>query len=269
MLLVAPLLLLLVLAFYLPIVLFLGRSVLEPSLTFDNFARIVDRPVYTTVLVRTFRTATVVAAGTVLLGYPIAYFMSTLRGWRLVLVSLIVILPMWVSVLVRTYAWTAVLGRNGIANNLITDLGLSEKPLKLLGTEFAVWLAMIHILMPLMVLPIYSSLRNIPRELGPAAQSLGANWRAVLWHVILPLSMPGVAAGIVLVFISSLGYFITPLLLGGPSQMMISTLISTQATKLLDWPFASALAAVLLLVTLAIVFVFNRVLRLDRVLGNA
>jgi mannopine transport system permease protein len=269
LLLVAPLLLLLGFAFYLPIVQFLSRSVLEPAPTLDNFVRIIDRPVYTTVALRTFRTATIVAAGTLLLGYPIAYLMSTLHGWRLAIVSMIVVLPMWVSVLVRTYAWTAILGRNGIANQILTGLGLSETPIKLLGTEFAVWIAMVHILMPLMVLPIFSSLRGIPRELPPAAQSLGATWPAVLRHVIVPLSMPGVAAGVVLVFISSLGYFITPMLLGGPSQMMIATLISTQATKLLDWPFAAALSGVLLLVTLVLFLLFNRVLRLDKVLGNA
>jgi mannopine transport system permease protein len=171
-------------------------------------------------------------------------------------------------VLVRTYAWTVIMGRNGTINQVLQGLGITDAPVKILNTEVAVWIAMVHILLPMMVLPIYSSLRNIPPDLAQSAQSLGASWISVLRHIIIPLSMPGVAAGMVLVFIISLGYFITPMLLGGPTSMMIATLISQQATKLLDWPFASAIATVLLIATLVIVAVFNRVLRLDRVLGN-
>jgi mannopine transport system permease protein len=267
-LLLTPLVVTLLLAFYLPIVQFLARSFLEPSPGLDNYIRMFDRPVFTTVLLRTFKTGLIVALGTLLLGYPVAYLMSTLRGRRLVLVAVIVVLPLWVSVLVRTYAWTVILGRNGTINQLLVGLGLVDRPVKFLNTEFAVWLAMVHILLPMMVLPIWSSLRNIPRDLAPAAQNLGASWPRVFLHIILPLSLPGVAAGMVLVFIISLGYFITPMLLGGPTTMMIASLIGQQATKLLDWPFAGALAGVLLLVTVVVVLVFNRVLRLDRVLGN-
>ncbi len=267
-LLIAPLVVILVLAFYLPIVQFLGRSFLDPSLNLDNYAKLVDRPIYFTILLRTFRTALIVAIGTLVLGYPIAYLMSTLRGWRLGLVAAIVVLPLWVSVLVRTYAWTVIMGREGAINQILIGLGITDEPIRLLNTEFAVWVAMIHILLPMMVLPVYSSLRNIPPDLAQSAQNLGASWPGVLRHIIIPLSMPGVAAGMVLVFIISLGYFITPMLLGGPTSMMIATLITQQATKLLDWPLTSAIAAVLMVVTLVIVAVFNRVLRLDRVLGN-
>ncbi len=267
-LLLAPLLLVLGLAFYLPLAQFLSRSFLEPSLTLDNYAHIADTPLYGTILLRTFRTGLIVAVGTLVLGYPIAYLMSTLKGWRLVVVAAIVVLPLWVSVLVRTYAWQVILGRNGVANQILEGFGITDAPMKLLNTEFAVWLAMTHILLPFMVLPIYSSLRGIPRDLAQSAQSLGASWPAVLRHIILPLSLPGVAAGMVLVFVISLGYFITPMLLGGPTTMMIASLIGQQATKLLDWPMASAIAAVLLFVTVAIMALFQRVLRLDRVMGN-
>jgi len=268
LLLLAPLLILLLLAFYLPLAQFLSRSFMEPTLTLDNYARIADRPIYATILLRTFRTGLIVAVGTLVLGFPIAYLMSTLRGWRLVVVAAIVVLPLWVSVLVRTYAWQVLLGRNGVVNQTLEGLGIIDAPVKLLNTEFAVWLAMTHILLPFMVLPIYSSLRGIPRDLSQSAQSLGASWPNVLRHIILPLSLPGVAAGMVLVFVISLGYFITPMLLGGPTTMMIASLIGQQATKLLDWPMASAIAAVLLFVTVAIMALFQRVLRLDRVMGN-
>ena len=140
--------------------------------------------------------------------------------------------------------------------------------MKILNTEWAVWIAMIHILLPLMVLPIYGSLRNIPKDVTQSAQNLGASWPQVVRHIIVPLSLPGVAAGVLLVFVISLGYFITPMLLGGPSTMMIGNFITEQATKLLDWPFAAAIAAMLLGATLAVIVLFNRVLRLDRVLGN-
>jgi ABC-type spermidine/putrescine transport system permease subunit I len=267
-LLLAPMLVVLLAVFYLPLVQFLSRSFLEPAPTLDNYVHIAETPLYGTILLRTFRTGLVVAVGTLVLGYPIAYLMSTLRGWRLILVAAIVILPLWVSVLVRTYAWQVILGRNGAINQILVGLGIVDAPIRLLNTEFAVWLAMTHILLPFMVLPIYSSLRGIPRDLPRSAQSLGASWPAVIRHIILPLSLPGVAAGMVLVFVISLGYFITPMLLGGPTTMMIASLISQQATKLLDWPMASAIAAVLLLTTIVILALFHRVLRLDRVMGN-
>lgn len=265
--LLAPLLVLLVAAFFWPILRFLSLSVLDPEPTLDNFRQLWARQFYTTIAIRTFRTALVVTVGTLLLGYPVAYLMSTLRGAWAGFVAAIVVLPLWISILVRTYVWTVFLGRNGIINSSAINLGLIDQPMTLLNTEFAVWLAMIQIQLPMMILPIYSSLRAIPPDLGMAAQSLGGSGRDVFRHVTLPLSLPGVAAGCVLVFIISLGYFITPMLIGGPRSMMIATLITQQATKFLDWPLASALACVLMGVTLAMVVAFNRFLRLDRVMG--
>jgi mannopine transport system permease protein len=265
--LLAPLLILLVVAFFWPILRFLSLSVLDPEPTLDNFRQLWARQFYTTIAIRTFRTALVVTVGTLLLGYPVAYLMSTLRGAWAGFVAAIVVLPLWISILVRTYVWTVFLGRNGIINSSAINLGLIDQPMTLLNTEFAVWLAMIQIQLPMMILPIYSSLRAIPPDLGMAAQSLGGSTRDVFRHVTLPLSLPGVAAGCVLVFIISLGYFITPMLIGGPRSMMIATLITQQATKFLDWPLASALACVLMAVTLAMVIAFNRFLRLDRVMG--
>lgn len=266
-LLLAPLLVLLLAAFLFPIVRFLSLSVFDPEPTLAYYQQLWNREFYTTILIRTFRTALIVTVATLVLGYPVAYLMSTLRGLWAGLIAAIVILPLWISILVRTYVWTVFLGRNGVINSTAQGLGILDAPVQLLNTEFAVWLAMTQILLPMMVLPIYSSLRGIPADLSLAAQSLGASHRSVMTHVILPLSLPGVAAGSVLVFIISLGYFITPMLLGGPRSMMIATLITEQATKFLDWPLASALSTVLMVITLAIVLAFNRVLRLDRVMG--
>ena len=268
MLLLAPLLVLLIGAFLFPILRFLSLSVFDPGPTLDNFREIWGREFYFTIMIRTFRTALIVTAGTLLLGYPVAYLMSTLKGARAGLVAAIVVLPLWISILVRTYVWTVFIGRNGIINSVLIGLGLIDEPLTLLNTEPAVWMAMIQIQLPIMILPIYSSLRAIPPELGMAAQSLGASQNDVFRNVTLPLSLPGIAAGSVLVFIMSLGYFITPMLIGGPRSMMIATLITQQATKFLDWPLASALASILMVFTLVLVLAFNRVLRLDKVMGS-
>lgn len=265
--LIAPLLALLIIAFLYPILRFLSLSLFDPGPTMDNFRQLWGRDFYTTIGIRTFRTALIVTVGTLIMGYPVAYLMSTLRGASAGLAAAIVVLPLWISILVRTYVWTVFLGRNGIINSAAMNLGLIDQPMRLLNTEFAVWLAMIQIQLPIMILPIYSSLRAIPPDLGMAARSLGASPSSVFRHVTFPLSLPGIAAGCVLVFIISLGYFITPMLIGGPRSMMIATLITQQATKFLDWPMASALAGVLMAITLATVLAFNRVLRLDRVLG--
>ena len=266
--LLGPLLLLLIVAFVYPIGRFLAMSVFDPAPTLAHFRDLLDRPVYFTILIRTFRTGLVVAIATLVLGYPVAYLLASLRGVKATIVAGIVILPLWISVLVRTYVWAVLLGRNGVINRIAGGLGLIDEPMKLLNTELAVWLAMTHILLPMMILPIYSSLRAIPVELDWAAQSLGAGAASTFRHITFPLSLPGVAAGAVLVFIISLGYFITPMLLGGPRSMLIATMITQQATKFLDWPLAAALATILMAATLLIVVVFNRALRLDRVMGS-
>jgi mannopine transport system permease protein len=171
-------------------------------------------------------------------------------------------------VLVRSFAWTVLLQRNGLVNDILVGTGLVDEPLRLLYTEGAVWLAMAQILAPFQILPIYATLRGISRDLPRAAQSLGAGPLSVFWRVTLPLSLPGVAAGSVLVFILSLGFFVTPALVGGATSLMISTLIGQQVTQTFNWPFAAAIAAVLLVVTLLLVLVFNRFLRFDRVIGD-
>jgi mannopine transport system permease protein len=209
-----------------------------------------------------------VTVATLLLGYPVAYLMARTGGRLASLIAILVILPLWTSVLVRSFAWTVILQRNGLANGLLQWLGVTSEPVKLLYTEGAVWLAMTHVLLPFMILPVYGTLRGIPPELPRAARSLGAGSLATFRRVVLPLSLPGVAAGAVIVFTLSLGFFITPALVGGPTSLMLSTLIGQQATTLLNWPFAGALSMLLLVVTLALVIAFHRVLRLDRVIAD-
>lgn len=178
----------------------------------------------------------------------------------------IVMLPFWTSILIRSYAWMALLGRQGVVNGMLRWLGAVDDPLKLLNTRFAVYVGMIHILLPFMVLPIHASLRSMDARLVAAAENLGAGPISVFRYVILPLSLPGVTAGCVLVFVLALGFYITPALLGGPSDMTISMLVA-QEVELYHWDYAAALAALLLAFTAIALLVFGRLTGLERLLG--
>lgn len=267
-LLLAPLLALLAIAFLLPLGVLLYESFFVPAPTLRHYAKVFDDPVYVRVLWRTIRISAIVTVATLILAYPLAMVMTRSRGWVLALLVACVLLPLWTSVLVRTYAWTVILQRNGIVNQLLQELGWTSGPVRLLYTEGAVALAMAHVLLPFMVLPIWSALRNIPDDYPRAAAMLGASPLRTFAEVIWPLSRPGVASGCLMVFLLSMGFFVTPALIGGPQQMMVATLVSQQVRELLNWPFAGALVGCLLTVTLALVLAFNRTLGLDRFVGS-
>jgi ABC-type spermidine/putrescine transport system permease subunit I len=180
------------------------------------------------------------------------------RPGRAATIALIVVLlPFWTSILVRSYAWMVLLGRRGLVNEALIAGGIINHPLRILNTPIAVTIAMIHILLPYMILPIANALRQIDPSLARAASGLGASPFRTFREVILPLSMPGVAAGVLLVFVLSLGFYITPALVGGPRDMTISMLIAQQVDQL-NWPYAACLAATLLVTTLAIMAIFQR-----------
>jgi len=254
------------LAFYaLPVAAMLLRSVAEPQWTLANVRLLFTDGVALQVFLITFRTAVIVTVATALIGYPVAFALAQMRRVWANALLLLVLLPFWTSVLVRTYAWMVLLGRNGVANQLLLWVGAIAQPMRVLNTSLAVYVAMTHILLPYMILPTYSVLLEIDRALPRAAAGLGATPFGVLRQVWLPLSMPGAAAGAMLVFVLSLGFFITPALVGGPRDMMVAMLIQQQV-DLVNWPFASALAAALLLVTLLVLAAGHRVLGLDRIL---
>jgi mannopine transport system permease protein len=171
-------------------------------------------------------------------------------------------------VLVRSYAWIVLLQRNGIINNWLTEWGMIDRPLALLHTESAVLMAMSQVLLPFMILPIYSTLRNIPQDLTRAALNLGASRTRAFLSVTLPLSLPGVAAGCMMIFVLALGFYITPALVGGPRTLMIATLISQQASELLNWPFAAAISSILLVLSLGITIAFKRLLGVERMVAH-
>ncbi|MGL4526128.1 MAG: ABC transporter permease [Aestuariivirga sp.] len=265
--LMAPFFLLIIFAFLYPIARILLISVQEPTPGLGNYYNIFDNPLYATVLLRTLRLATIVSVLCLILAFPIALLMSRSRGLKLAVISIFILLPFWSSILVRTAAWAVLLQRNGLINQGLEALGLIDAPLRLLFTQTAVILAMTHVLIPFMVLPIYGALRNIPHELGRAASVCGASPLRVFWEVTLPLALPGVVGGFILVFLTSLGYFITPALLGSPQERTISTLISQQIREFSNWPFAAALVGVLLVVVMLLTLTFSRVIRFDRMMG--
>ena len=210
------------------------------------------------ILQRTF----VIAAGTtlacILIGYPYAMVAASVTGWKRQAMLAAVLLPLWTSLLVRTAAWFILLQDNGLINRLLQTLGLIDAPLALLFNRTGVIIAMTHVLLPFMVLPIFSVLIAIPANLLPAAASLGANPLRAFWRVLLPLSLRGVVSGSLLVFMAAIGYYITPALIGGPTDQMISSVIAFYATGTANWGMAGALGIVLLVATIALYVVYDR-----------
>ena len=266
-LLVAPLLLFMAIFYAVPVLAMLLRSIADPFWTLANYQALAQDSVFLNVFWTTLRTAVVVTCGCLLLGYPVA--LTLVRPGRTAGVALIIVLlPFWTSILVRSYAWMVLLGRRGLLNEALLAGGVIDHPLRILNTPIAVHIAMIHILLPYMILPIANALRQIDPSLSRAALGLGATPYRVFREVVLPLSMPGVAAGVLLVFVLSLGFYITPALVGGPRDMTVSMLIAQQVDQL-NWPYAACLSATLLAVTLGIMALFQWVFGVGRALRVA
>jgi ABC-type spermidine/putrescine transport system permease subunit I len=245
--------------FLFPVLRLLLTSVEGGSLA--AFEKAATDALYVGVLIDTVKLALIVAAICLALAYPVAYFLATAsRLWAAIGFGCL-LLPFWTSILVRTYAWMIVLGRNGLVNRLLLDLGIATGPVPLLNNEIGVVVGMVHVLLPYMVFPIYAVMLRIDRDLAAAAEGLGATpWR-VFTRVYFPLTLPGAFAGSVLVFVIALGFFITPAILGGGRVITIGLLIEQQVRQFLDWPFAAALSALLLAAALLIQGTFQRVLR--------
>jgi ABC-type spermidine/putrescine transport system permease subunit I len=260
----APALVFLAVFFVYPLVRMIALSFYAREGPLAYYVSIVSSPVYMTVLGLTFRMALGVTLCCVLLGVPTAYLLANLDGtWRNVLL-VAVALPFLTSILIRTYAWMAILGRHGVVNRFLQATGLTDAPLPLMHNEIGVYVGMVHVLLPFMILPVYSVMSGIDRRLLRAAESLGASPRRALVTVLLPLALPGIASGALLVFLIAIGFFITPALLGGPKQVMISNLIEVQVIELLNWGFGAALAFVLLVATVVLMVLFDRFLGLER-----
>ncbi len=254
-----PALIVLFVFFLYPVVRMLGYSI--EGGTFEWYAKALGEGLYLQVFLNTFEIAFWVTAICLVLGYPLGFLLATTTpGWA-TLGFIFVLLPLWTSVLVRTYAWMVLLGRNGVFNRAMLEAGLISDPIPMLYTFSGVLIGMVHVLLPYMVLPIYGAVRRVDPSLVSAAEGLGASNARIFRRVYLPLTLPGIFAGAVIVFVLSLGFYITPALLGGGRVIMVAVMIEQQVHQTLNWPFAAALSASLLVVTLAIYALAQRFTR--------
>jgi putative spermidine/putrescine transport system permease protein len=263
-----PALLVMVLLIVLPVGWLAWQSIYHDGFTLENYRRIISEDIYWRSFALTFEISLLVTVLALLLGYPIAYAASAApKAWSIIILALVV-LPFWTSVLVRAYAWLALLQRTGVINHLLQDLGIIGEPLALVHNTFGTVVATLHILLPFMVLPLYATMQTIPRDLLQAGASLGGSPSHTFWRIFLPLSLPGVLAGSTLVFVLSLGFYITPELLGGGRTIMVSMLVSRNVELYNQWGAASAVGVVLLLGVAIIFLAVSRFIPLDRVLGQ-
>lgn len=262
--LLAPALLLVLVVFVLPLVRFLSLAFTAPEGAFATFAALAESPVYRRVMLNSFVIAAVVTVITAILAWPLAYLLARVRGVWFTLMIYGVLFPLWISILVRTYSWMLLLERNGPVNRAIQAMGISDTPLPLLFNHTGVLVGMVHVLLPYMVLPLYGAMRGIDPRLMQASDGLGAGLWQSFRRIWLPLTLPGLAGGATFVFLLSLGFYITPALLGGRTSIMLPTLIVAFITEHFNWPMAAAASIALLAAVAVLMLAATRFLKLDR-----
>ncbi len=264
-----PSFLLLGVVLYLPIGWLFWLSLLDKDdkFTWENYERLFD-PLYIKTFTTTFEVSIVVTGLCIAIGYPLAYFLSQLSGRIAGLCMIAVLLPFWTSLLVRTYAWLVILQRKGLINTWLQDWGVIDAPLKLVHNQTGTVIGMTHIMLPFMILPLYAAMKSIPKDLMRAASNCGASPAKAFWQVFFPLSLPGLAAGFILVFVLCLGFYVTPVLLGGGRVQMWAMRIETNVAVYFNWGAASSLGVALLVVTLIILYVANRLFGINKIYGR-
>lgn len=257
-----PAVLLVTIAIVVPLAAMLWISIARPdgTVSLDTYLKIMSTPVYTRSVLTTFQVSGMTVLTCALLGTPFALVMASVGRRLASILLLVVMLPFWTALLVRTYALSVLLQRNGLVNRFLTDTGLVSEPLPLINNFFGTIVGMTHVMLPLFILPVYAAIKQIDQNIIRAAASLGASKLLTLRAVILPLAANGIFAGAVLVFVLSLGFYVTPAILGGGRVPMISTRIEQNVSVLSDWPAASALG-VLLLLSVGMVFFVTFLLR--------
>lgn len=243
----------LLLAFFaVPVALLLARSVTEPQPGLHNYAELLGSGTYARIFVNTFLVATIVTVVTAVVAFPVAWALAILpQTWSRILFGIIV-LSMWTNLLARTYAWMVLLQQTGLINRMLIGAGIIDRPLPLVNNLTGVTIGMVYIMLPFMILPLVGTIRRIDPAILQAAALCGATRMQALTRVLLPLAMPGLAAGALMVFVMSLGYFVTPSLLGGTANMMLAEMIVQQVQSLVNWGLGGAAAFILLVVTLAL-----------------
>lgn len=237
------------------------------ELTIANYERLFS-PVYIKTFTTTFKISFFVTFLCIALGYPLAYMISQLPKKWAAFCMVFVLLPFWTSLLVRTYAWLVLLQKKGLINTWLVDLGIIDDPLRLVHNMTGTMIGMTQIMLPFLILPLYASMTAIDRDLMKAASNCGASPSKAFWQIFFPLSVPGLAAGVTLVFVLCLGFYVTPALLGGGKVQMWAMRIESNVALYANWGAASSLGVVLLFVTLAVLYLFSRLFRLDAMYGG-
>jgi len=240
----------------------------DGSFSFENYTRMVESKYYARIFMTTFKVSVYTTGICILIGYPLAYFMSQLPSRLATLCMLTVLVPFWTSLLVRTYAWLVLLQRKGLINNWAIDVGLWDEPVKFVHNLSGTLIGMVHIMVPFLILPVYGSMKAISQDYMKASANLGATPSQSFWQVFFPLTLPGLFAGTLIVFVLCLGFYVTPAVLGGGKIIMVSMQITNNIELFYNWGAASALGVVLLVITMGILFVSSKLLKLDRVLGG-
>jgi putative spermidine/putrescine transport system permease protein len=252
LLLALPALSLLIVFFALPVLALLLRSVLEPAPGFSNYVALLGSSTYTRILINTFAVSAVVTVVTLVIGFPTAWALALMPPFWSRLIFGVLLLSMWTNLLTRTYAWMVLLQRTGVINRTLIDLGIIDQPLPLVNNLTGVTIGMTYIMLPFVILPLYGVIRRIDPAILQAAALCGATRSQAFRRVLLPLVMPGIAVGGLMVFVMSLGYFVTPALLGGTANMMLAELVAQFVQSLVNWGMGGAAALVLLSVTLSL-----------------
>ena len=240
---------------------FIGR---DGTFSFENYERMWKSKAYIKIFITTFKISILTTVICAAIGYPLAYFMSQLsRKWANICM-IGVLIPFWTSLLVRTYAWLVLLQKKGLLNNIAIDMGLISEPIKFVHNTTGTLIGMVHIMLPFLILPLYANMRAIDRDCMKAASSLGATPSRAFWTVFLPLSLPGLLAGLLIVFVLCLGFYVTPAILGGGKVIMAAMKISSNIELYFSWGAASALGVVLLVVTGIILFIASKLVSIDQ-----
>ncbi len=240
----------------------------EGTFSLEHYQRMIDSKSYARIFWTTFKVSTLTTLICIIIGYPLAYFLAQLPSRAANICMITVLLPFWTSLLVRTYAWLVLLQRKGLVNTWAIDLGLWDEPLKLVHNLNGTLIGMVHIMLPFLVLPVYGSMKAIDTDYVKAAANLGAAPSQAFRQVFFPLSLPGLFAGSLIVFVLCLGFFVTPAVLGGGRVIMVSMRITDNIELFFNWGAASALGVVLLVMTMGILYASSKLLKLDRILGG-
>ena len=240
----------------------------DGQFSMENYERMITRKSYFRIFITTFKISLFATALCILIGYPLAYFMSQLPNRIANLCMITVLLPFWTSLLVRTYAWLVLLQKRGLVNDWAISLGLWDEPIKMVHNMTGTLIGMVHIMLPFLILPVYSAMKQIDRDLLKAASNLGASPRRAFCTVFFPLSTPGLFAGALMVFVLCLGFFVTPAVLGGGKVIMVSMKIVSNIELFVNWGAASALGVVLLTLTVFVLWIASRFLNLENIAGG-